>query len=303
MKKSRDGAGKKRGFKIAIIIIAIILLIAVFFIFRQKGDVNLAPSQPTQMRVGVGNANPSITNLQAIPNVNLNPSPSTTDALVTFTARDSNGANDLVDSSASAQFTNTGEPTRTGTCSLQSTAGKEKTYQCTIGMSYFDKSGSWTAIVNVSDSQAASAQSSSTFTVNLLRDISITPAIINFPTVAPGDTNVLSTDTTTITNNGNFEAPPGTILATAYDLIGETNPSELIPTANFKIAGSFQSNVCGLGETLSPSSPITLTTSKLPRGPSGSNTEAITYCLTSVPEISSQFYSATGGSSWIIAIN
>ena len=250
----------------------------------------------------MGNANPTITNLQAIPNVNLNPAPSTTNVIVTFTARDANGASDLVDSSAAVQFTNPGEPTQSGTCSFLSTAGKEKTYQCTVAMNYFDKSGSWTAGVSVADTVGAIATSSTTFTVNLLRDISITPVMINFPSVAPGDSNILSTENTIITNNGNFEAPPGSISATAYNLIGETNALENIPVANFKISGSSQPNVCGLGEALTHSVPITLTTSALPRGQTG-NTETIKYCLISVPEISSQFYSATGGNSWVISIN
>lgn len=296
---------RKRGVNkfVAIISIIAVFLLAVNFsqlIFDK--NVNLSPSQPTQVKVQVGNAAPTITNLQAIPNVNLNPAPSVTSVTVTFTASDANGASDLLDSSASAQFTNTGEPTRTGTCYLQDTAGNEKTYQCAVAMNYFDKSGSWTVTVSVADTKAAAAQSSSTFTVNLLRDISISPALINFPSVAPGDTNIIPADKTTITNNGNFQAPPGAILAIAYSLSGETNPAQIIPAGNFKIAGSSQADVCGLGSSLTPSFPTPVTTSALSRGSTG-NTETLSYCLTSVPQISSQVYSATGGNSWIIAIS
>ena len=295
------GRGVNKGIVIIIVIAAFLLTISLSqIIFEQT--ISFSPSQPTQVNVNVGNARPTITNLQAIPNVNLNPAPSTTNVLVTFTARDANGANDLVDATASAQFSNTGEPTRTGTCSLQSTAGKEKTYQCSVSMSYFDKSGTWTATVNVADTKSATAQSSSTLTVNLLRDISINPAIINFPSVAPGDVNIIPTDITIITNKGNCEAPPGAILATAYDLIGETDSTQNLPAANFRIAGSSQADVCGQGNPLTHSSPTTVTTSALSRGSAG-NTESLSYCLTSVPEVSSQLYSATGGSSWIIAIN
>mgnify|MGYP001606301136 FL=1 len=299
MKRRKRGVNKF----VAIIIVVTVFLLAVNLsqtIFNK--DVNLAPSQPTQVKIQVGNSAPTITDLQAIPNVNLNPAPSTTSVTFTFTASDANGANDLVDSTASAQFTNTGEPTRTGTCSVQSTAGIEKTYQCSVAMNYFDKSGAWTVTVSVADTQATAAQSSSTFIVNLLRDISISPALINFPSVAPGQTNVLSTDKTTITNNGNFQSPPGVISATAYSLSGETNPAQIIPAANFKIAGSSQADVCGLGSSLTPSSPTAIISSALSRGSTG-NTETLSYCLTSVPIISSQVYSATGGNSWIIAIS
>ena len=120
MKKNRGGSKSKKNLKIAaaITIIMVALFVAVSLFKQQAYDVSLSPSQPTQVKVGVGNAAPTITNLAAIPNVNLNPSPSTTNVIVTFTARDANGANDLVDATASAQFTNAGEPTRTGTCSL-----------------------------------------------------------------------------------------------------------------------------------------------------------------------------------------
>ncbi len=295
---------KKRGKTIVVItIVAVLALITLLvFINNFNKDINLSPSQPTQVRVQVKNSPPTITSIQSIPNVNLNPSPSTTNVVFTFIARDSNGANELVDSSAFAQFTNTGEPTRSGTCSFQSTAQKEKAYQCTIPMNYYDKSGIWTVTVGIQDAQAASVQGSSTFTVNLLRDISITPTTINFPAAAPGDLNVRSADNTTITNNGNFQAPPGTISATAFDLTGETNSTEKIPAANFKIAGSSQSNVCGSGNSLTHASSITVTTSNLSRGATG-NTEKLSYCLTTVPEISSQYYSATGGNSWVININ
>ena len=305
MKKKRGVSKKKKKSynNFYITVLGLVLLIILTILYSNQELVQLAPSQPTQVRVGVGNANPTITNLQAIPNVNLNPSPSTTDVIFTFSARDPNGANDMIDSTASAQFTNPGEPTRTGTCSFLSSSGKEKTFQCTTTINYFDKSGSWTATVSIQDAQSATATDSSTFTINLLRDISINPSIINFPTVAPEQTNILSVDTTTITNNGNFEAPPGSILATANDLIGETNPAETLPASIFKVAGSSTADVCGAGSSLLPSSPTTITSSTLPRGPSGSNTETLSYCLTLVPDITSQFYSATGGNSWVIAIN
>lgn len=300
MKKKR---GSKKVIIVALIIITSILIIYGIFKNIIIEKVNLSPSQSTQVRVQVGNANPTITNIQAIPNVNLNPSPSTTPVIFTFIAKDVNGANDIVDSSASAQFTNTGEPTRSATCSYLSTLGKEKTYQCAVTMNYFDKSGTWNVIVSVADSKGATGQASSTFNINLLRDISITPSVINFPSVSTGDIDVISTDATTITNNGNFESPPGVISATAYDLVGEINSVEKIPAANFKITGSSQSDVCAQGITLRHSSSISLTNANLARGPSGSNTETLKYCLTSVPEISSQFYSASGGNSWVISIN
>lgn len=295
---------QKRVIKITVIVIVILIALAILIynLFSSE-TISFSPSAPTQVKINVGNAAPSIRDIQVIPNVNLNPSPSTTAVSFTFTARDSNGANDLVDSSTTVKFNSTGEPTRTGTCSYLSGSGKEKTYQCTVNMNYYDRSGSWTANISVADNKGAIAEGSTQLTVNLLRDLSINPSIVNFPTLSPGDTNVLSTDNTLITNNGNFEATSGNaILITAYNLVGETNPSEYIPASNFRVAGSSQTDVCAQGNSLAHSASTSTPSSTLRRGASG-NTETIKYCLTSIPDLSSQAYSATGGQSWVIAIN
>ena len=294
---------KKRGNKYLVMVVILAVVLAFFvLVLVFKEDISFSPSQPTGVKINVGNAIPTIVDLQPIPNVNLNPSPSTTSVTVTFTARDSNGASDLVDETALAEFTNAGEQTRTGTCSVQSQTQKEKTYQCAVLMDYFDKSGGWAVNVKVNDTKLVSATSSSTFIVNLLRDISLSSAIINFPSAAPGDFNIISTEQTVITNNGNFEAPPGAIIVTSYDLVGEVDSIQNIPAANFKAAGASQADVCGQGDSLIHSSPKPIATSSLSRGPTG-NTETLSYCLTSVPDISSQTYSAIGGNAWVIAIN
>ncbi len=270
-----------------------------------KRDVQLAPQQPTDVRIQVGNVAPTIESVSPISAVNLNPAPSTTSVTFTFTASDRNGASDLVDTTATASFTKTGEQTRTAICSFQSQAGRRKTYSCTASMQYFDASGTWNVAVSVQDQSGLTASSTTTFTVNLLRDISITPTIIGFPTVAQGDGNITSTSPTTITNNGNFVVPAdGNLQVTAFDLQGETTPAEIIPAANFRIAGPAEAaTVCITGTSLIPGSATAISSASLPRGTSGSNAADLTYCITFVPEgISTQFYSATGGSAWLIGI-
>lgn len=269
-----------------------------------KEKIQFAPSQPTDVRVQVRNVAPTIQSISAIPNVDLNPAPATTSVVFTFTARDSNGAADLNDITASANFNNAGEPVRTGSCVFQSQAGKEKTYQCTVDMQYYDKIGQWNVEVSIQDQAGLSATSTSTFLVNILRYITISPATVNFPTVTQEDTNVISSAPITITNGGNWEVPlNGNLEITSFNLQGETNPAEIIPAANFRVVGSAGApTVCTTGDSLTDSTPVAIS-SALPRGPAGSNIEDLSYCITLVPSgISTQFYSATGGRAWIISI-
>ncbi len=296
----------KKGALFLIIILTLSFpIVSAGFFDWLKEKLQLSPSQPTDVRVQVGNVAPTIQSISAIPDVNLDPAPDPgTSVIFTFTARDSNGAADLNDASASANFNRAGETTRNGVCAFQSQAGKERTYQCTVDMQYYDKVGTWNIAVSIQDQAGLTATSTSTFTVNFLNYITISPTVINFPAVAQDDTNVISISPTTITNGGNFEVPVnGDLSVTSFDLQGETNPAEIIPASNFRAVGSAGAGtVCATGNALIDSTAVPITAT-LPRGPSDSNTEDLSYCLTLVPGgISTQFYSATGGRSWIITI-
>lgn len=298
---------KKRNVILVVILSLILLLIIALEVLNSVQEkVQFGPSAPTDVRLQIGNAAPSITNIVPLSNIDLNPG-STTNVVVTFTARDPNGAADLNDATAAASFSRAGEPTRTApSCTRTGQVGKERTYQCTITMQYYDESGIWDVAVSIRDQAGVLAQGTSTVTVNLLRDISIGPATIGFPTLVQGNTNILSSQNTLITNNGNAEVPPRSIEITASNLIGETTPAETIPAANFKSAISSELTVCTTGNSLINGITVPISSAALPRGPSGSNTGELSYCLTLVPDgISSQFYSTStvGGTSWTISLN
>ncbi len=261
----------------------------------------------------VGNAAPTIVSVTPIPNVDLLAG-TTKSITFQFTAQDTNGASDLNDASASASFIKTGENTRVGSCSFVSTAGNQKTYSCTVTMQYYDNDGTWTISVTIQDAAAATAtDSSNTFVVNLLKDITISPASISFPSTSQGAANIISTSDTTITNKGNFDSTNGNIQLTAKDLTGVTTPAEIIPATNFKSVGSSQAGtVCTTGTTLSNAVAVNILSANLPRGnPTDgnplytSNTETMRYCITLVPSaISSQDYTATflKGNTWTIGL-
>ena len=98
-----------------------------------------------------------------------------------------------------------------------------------------------------------------------------------------------------IENTGNSEGP---ILITAYDLIGDLNPLEAIPASSFT-AGPSDIGVC-LATPLQDSLQISITESNLSRGPSA--TEEIYYCLTNVPPVTAQTYSAQESRAWIVTL-
>lgn len=298
----------KRGIVIAIILITFLIpFTSANLLDWFKKDIQMAPNANTDVRVGVGNVAPQIVSIQTISNINLIPS-STTNVIFNFTARDSNGANDLDDSSATANFSSPGEPTRFSTSCIQVLqSGKQRTYQCTIPMQYYDRAGLWNIAIEIKDQAGLTAQDSSTsFTLNLLRDISLSSTSITFPTLVQGDVNTRSSQDTTITNNGNAVVPSNTIQLTAHNLIGETTPAENIPASSFTSASTSLPNICTSGNSLIDNSAVTISSVTLPRGPIGSNTGIIGYCLTLVPEgISSQYYSASlaGGTAWTISLN
>ncbi len=275
-------------------------IIKIFDIFKRITGKPI--TEQTNVSVTVGNIAPVIFNVQTIPAVNLNEG-TTKDVIFNFSASDGNGVADLNDASAFAVFNQSIEPQRSGSCILVASTSSDKTYQCNVIMQYFDKSGGWGVNVSIKDLGGNYAENKSTsFSVNLLRGINITPNSIGFPVVSPGGTNILSSQDTFVTNNGNYE---GTLDVTAYNLTGEITSSEQIPAGNFRTAGlSGASSVCTTGTQLNDEGTTTITGSSLPRGAAGSNAENITYCLTLVPTgISTQTYSTNGAGSqaWVIS--
>ncbi|KKR79506.1 MAG: hypothetical protein UU25_C0012G0003, partial [Microgenomates group bacterium GW2011_GWB1_40_9] len=223
----------------------------------------------------------------------------TADIFVQFTAEDSNGASDLIEASAHASFTKTGEVQRDSvSCVGGAPSGNQITYTCSVPMEYYDAAGMWGVTVSVGDAAGAQAtDSSKTFIVNLLQDILITSGSpINFGTVIPG-TQVVA-PVVEVTNTGNYE---GTIDVTAYDLIGPAT----IFTENFRAAGSNEaSSVCTTGDQLQSASATTITSTTLLRGDgiSKDNTETLSFCLDVPSDIIPGTYTATGGNAWKISV-
>jgi parallel beta-helix repeat protein len=162
-----------------------------------------------------------------------------------FTVYDENGATDLVDTSARANFTKTGYvPTVTReniTCEhLTDFDTYYANYSCTIGMWYFDEAGTWDITVLINDSEASYAQNDTqTFTYKTLSEFGMFPVYINWSTLQVDDANVEADNKINITNLGNVQITQVRINATNLTNASESDfPNDFIPANNFTFSNT-----------------------------------------------------------------
>jgi len=302
-------------YKIKVIYSIALLAIFIFLVSSVSADLKdffLSPSAPTDVSVQVGNAAP-VVNIIVLDNPITLLSATTVSVNIDFTAEDPNGlpGSNLDDSSVTISFDYpAGGPyteSRSGGIAdcLTSDLGNVRTYDCAMTMQYFDANGLWDVSVSVDDNAVPplTGSDSSTTTVNLLRDITLTTGSpISFGAVAPGQ-NDITTTPTSVDNNGNYM---GTIDVTAQNL-EDSVFSDIIPAGNFNTAGSSgAATVCTAGTTLIDAIVVTITSTNLQKDtiPGENLGEDISWCLDVPSGIASATYSTTEGTSgpWTIEI-
>ncbi|MEK6926259.1 MAG: hypothetical protein AABW50_03190 [Nanoarchaeota archaeon] len=259
------------------------------------------PSQPQNISITVVGANPvSI----SVPAIVASPTENTfTNVVFSVNVTDPNGVNDINDSSVSPEINN-GAIFRIGSCSFsQDINSTTANYSCSVLMWYFDPStpsSSWTTRVQAKDlGNQTLMNGTAVFTYGLLKSMVISPSQLFWPSVIPGASNQNSSNDPTIINNtGNYN---GIINVTAYNLLGETIPSESIVANSFSVSSASGSE-CLSGTTLSHSISAGITGSSSNPGnlSAGGGQANLYYCIPLVPTVSSQVYSTTGGSSWAV---
>ena len=222
---------------------------------------------------------------------------------VVFNVRvsDSNGVADIDNLSVKANFTKSGEPSRFGSCSwINDVDANTANYSCSITMQYYDASLEWNIGINATDLIGSLAvNNSALFTYGELKAIILyQPSSLSWSTLLTGQTNIPANNDPTIVNNtGNVDG--NIIFMTGHNLTGELNPTEKIPSYLFR-AGGVSGSECSLSVPLNDSLIQWISNVNLPRGPGA--VANIYYCLSSVPFVSSQNYSAKGSNAWIIQI-
>jgi hypothetical protein len=265
-----------------------------------------ATNQPTNVSVNVvGTTAVNITTDNSTLTGGVTPIESTsTSSEIYVTICDPDGVNDIDDTSVEARYQKSGDTTRENTsCVL---IGDLNTYcanfSCTIETWYFDGSGTWTINVSATDlgNQTTIYNTDKTFTMNLLKAMTIQPDQINWTSISPGDTDEKAdNDPTTINNTGNYN---GTINITGLNLYGETITTEVFGVDNFTSGIADDCDTSGV--FLSNNTQVLITGSVANRGNlsagGGAGQEELYYCIPDVPTLSSQEYSTSNLGSWTI---
>lgn len=214
---------------------------------------------------------------------------------------DPDGYNDINNTEVKAEFTKIGQTTRTGNCPKQNTINSTTSnFTCTVNMWYFDGTGIWNVRVEARDIGNKTLQNgTSTFNYGEVRGLSISLSLLLWPGLVTGATNQnASNDPTIVNNTANYNGP---ISITAFDLLGEANPSENITASSFKVGTSgLECSGSSLNNNFAVSTSINSNPGNLSAG-GGAGQAFIYYCIPTVPTVSSQTYSTTpGGNSWLV---
>ena len=233
---------------------------------------------------------------------------------------DSDGVNDINDTSVNANFSRENEALRSNSsCNLVADLDVQTAnFSCTINMWYYDATGEWNISVGATDLGNTTFQYNTTqrFQYNQLQAIVISPTSITFPSVAPGSFNQTSNNDPTLVNNtGNYNVASGNLQITGVDLYGQTDGTKFIGISNFSVnnqtGGSPPVECHNLNSlNMSNGSAIGLTNTILPPGNNSRNSgnetsgqEQLYYCLEVVSAtLSSQTYATNGSGVWVITI-
>ena len=294
------------GFVLICLVFILPFASAGIFDFLKRDKVRLAPQD---VSVTVGNSVPVVTILSVDTDdiVDLTPA-SSTSVNIEFTVTDSNGVSDLNEPTLSISYTSVGETTRSttgvGACS-SGDAGNTRTYNCLVDMQFYDGAAVWNAEVSIDDvgGPATGQDLTHAFTVSQLKDISLSAAV-SFGTVSAGQTDIVSTTDTTVTNNGNYEVPGDGELTITSGPLYEPAGIENIPATNFRTVATAEfAQVCsGPGGVDHDGTALNIPLDILPKGVSA--TESYRHCLTDVGSVSSAIYSTTNpnGVAWEFTI-
>lgn len=277
----------------------------IFDFFRLTGKA----TEPTNVTVGVVGVSQvtvgPIDNSTLIDGVNPIESNSV-DATVYATVCDEDGVGDVNLTATEVVYHGPTGQDREGSCSyIDNIDSNCANFSCTATMWYWDAPGTWIINVSANDkgNQTPNYNDSYTFVYNQLKSMVISPDLLMWGNL---DTSALNqtadNDPTIINNTGNYN---GAVYVTGYNLLGETEPLDVLGVNNFSVS-STDGNECGVltSDILSNDTPQTIDDSNSNPGNlsmgGGVGQETLYYCIREVPTIPSQIYSTENSNSWII---
>ncbi len=216
------------------------------------------------------------------------------------------GTGYLINESTNVSFYKSGETTRVNDTSTIATAcvavveGSNATtlnYTCTVTMWYWDIEGTWTVEAMAGDNKT-NVTDTTTFSVNTLSAMNMTPTTLTWNELYIGDTDNLANNTPVIvTNTGNQNVTA--INVEAINLIGETYGDYWIQAENFTV---HTANACNTGTLMVNDTATTVSGAEITRGEAA--TDNLYVCLEEVnSSILEQIYSTTGNiEDWTVSI-
>ncbi|MCK4552814.1 hypothetical protein KAT80_01275 [Candidatus Pacearchaeota archaeon] len=259
---------------------------------------------------------PEIYSVTSISSVTLTDGPGATYIIVNFSVSDANGAENLVNSSATINFTKSGEDLRiNSSCAVKDFAGNYANYTCNVTMWWWDASGNdWKVYANITDQESNLAiNNTNTFTVNSLTGFVVSPSELTFVSLLAGATNQTPSDYFTLNNTGNKDITGDNIEVNATDLFGETTKGQALWAGNFSFndltGGDIECNVSGATEatamvnmTYTGIYGAALSAGNFTKN-DGTAQENLYLCLREIGlELSQQQYSTSQLGSWTIRI-
>jgi len=237
--------GEKRGLDLIIfsifIILIIISMVSAGWFENFKSKITGKATQTVELNITVGA--PKITHVYNESMTDLsssgpNEAPDYTSVIINFTASSAAGAGNLNHSTATINFTKTGETTRQNTsCSNYESSGNIANYTCNVTMWWWDGAGVWAITAYIQDNQTNVATNTSTnFTIASNTAFTMSPTALTWPGIAPGATNQTSNNDPLVLNNtGNDVIDATSIEINSSNLRGETTPTQALWAGNFSV--------------------------------------------------------------------
>ena len=281
----------------------------------KAGITGHATSQSVNVNVTIGNTAPRVVAVTAISAQNPTED-GITQITFNFTANDTDGSGNLK-TIALANLTKSGETTRSNvTCTQVNTyATNYANYSCSIGLLYYDGSGTWTVTAQVNDTSNALGQNTTTtFTYNQLSAFTSQPASLTWAAISPGSTNQSSNNHPILLNNtGNKDITDTNVQVNATNLKGETDNTKAIWAANMTLSILSGGNYgCAINTNMSrilnasyfePISNATLSRGNHSINDGSTGQEQLYACIRLAgSELSSQAYSTFVEGSWTVKI-
>ena len=229
--------------------------------------------------------------------------------VVNFTAEDTDGVGDIVNTSAEIVLNRTGEGVRQNvTCAPDNdiNSATSLNFSCSVKVWYYDTIGDWSVNVTVKDANGGvGANTTTNFTLDELTAMKMAPTALTWGSLGVTDTNTLSSnDPIVINNTGNDNS--NNVAVTGTNLHGEVTTGEAILAANFTV---HTADACDAGTAMVNNSAQTVSGASVTKGNHSANDgstgqEQLYFCIEALnSDLSSQSYSSSATGEWTIALS